>query len=258
MASTIEKLQKIKETKLSLKDKINEKGENITDSTPFADYVNELDNIGGGEDDTDTLIKSIAERTITEIVIPKETNFIGQFAFCECRTLKNVTIKNEDNFTKIEHYAFQYCQELETINLPSSITYLGKGCFQQCIKLKIDLDLSNLTRLQEATFFNCQKITNVNIGNQITIIDKQAFQYCYSLVTLTIPSQITSIGVQALQIGTADNKATITFEGTTPPTIGTNTFDINKLEAIRVPMSAIDTYKSATNWSNFADIIVGY
>ena len=258
MGNIVEKLQKILDTKNALKNKINEKGGNITDDTPFANYVNELDNIssGGGSGEEDTTLSKLLDRTITEVVIPSDVTKIGKYAFSECRSLNKATLPN--TVTLIDNYAFQYCQNLETINLPNTIISLGVGCFMQCAALKIALDLSNLTRLYEATFFNCREITNVNIGSKITIIDKQVFQYCFALTNLIIPSQIKSIGVQALQIGSIDDKATITFESTTPPTIGTNTFDTAKLQAIRVPMSAVDTYKSYTNWTLFADYIVGY
>ena len=44
----------------------------------------------------------------------------------------------------------------------------------------------------------------------------------------------------------------------TPPSIQANTFYAFYLQEIRVPASAVETYKSATNWSAFADYIVGY
>lgn len=233
MSTTVEKLQKVLNTKNALKEKINEKGGNITDNTPFADYVGELDNIGGSGDNT-TLLK-LLDRTITEIVIPNEVTTIGKYTFAECRNLKNITFHN--NVTTIDTYAFIYCKGLTSLILPNSIGYIGAAAFQlcECLTSIVLPKNNNLTRIIQATFANCSSLTN-----------------------LTIPSSVTSIEKQALLIGSTTNKATITFEGTTPPTIVTGAFDTNKLEAIRVPMSAVDTYKSATNWSAFADYIVGY
>jgi hypothetical protein len=66
---------------------------------------------------------------------------------------------------------------------------------------------------------------------------------------------VTSIGYQALAIGTNSKKTTITFLRTTPPTITTSTFTTSYLNKIIVPKGCADAYKSATNWSNFADYI---
>ena len=42
---------------------------------------------------------------------------------------------------------------------------------------------------------------------------------------------------------------------TTPPEISSNTFTSSKLNKIIVPVGCGEAYKSATNWSNFADYI---
>ena len=49
-------------------------------------------------------------------------------------------------------------------------------------------------------------------------------------------------------------------KATTPPTLGeTDVFFANGSGfKIYVPMESVDTYKSATNWSRYADVIEGY
>ena len=79
---------------------------------------------------------------------------------------------------------------------------------------------------------------------------------CRNMTSITIPSSVTNISGRALWIGTETNKSTIIFESETPPTIITNTFYNKYLKEIIVPKGTLDVYKSATNWSNFADYIV--
>ena len=48
----------------------------------------------------------------------------------------------------------------------------------------------------------------------------------------------------------------IIFERNTPPTIQSNTFNDNSnLASIYVPDNSVDTYKEATNYVQYADII---
>lgn len=47
------------------------------------------------------------------------------------------------------------------------------------------------------------------------------------------------------------------MEATNPPTLGANAFDGEGYTTIYVPSSAVDDYKSADNWSTYADLIIG-
>jgi hypothetical protein len=79
-----------------------------------------------------------------------------------------------------------------------------------------------------------------------------------SLTNLTIPSSVESIGSNGIDIGNTTNKATIIFEPTTPPSIGSSwqkPFDINKINRILVPKGCANAYKTATNWTAYADYI---
>lgn len=70
-----------------------------------------------------------------------------------------------------------------------------------------------------------------------------------------IPASVTKIGKQALQCASA-NKGIIRMLGTTPPTLTNGAIVKNYTEKIIVPSSALSVFKSTTNWSVLADIIV--
>lgn len=79
-----------------------------------------------------------------------------------------------------------------------------------------------------------------------------------NLTSVTIPASVTYIGEYAIPIG----GISIILLGETPPTIYTNTFGYEDASSgmilpctIYVPASAVDTYKTATNWSLYADWI---
>lgn len=111
--------------------------------------------------------------------------------------------------------------------------------------------------IQNYTFDNCVFLTYVTLPENLMYIMDNAFNNCRALRSIVIPETVTRIGNNALRIGDSgsNNNATITFLGTTPPTITTTTFNTSYLNKIIVPAGCGDTYKSDANWSTFADYI---
>lgn len=89
--------------------------------------------------------------------------------------------------------------------------------------------------------------------SHITAIAGASFTYCNSLRELILPPSIeTIISLDSY----LTNYQTLYVKSLTPPSLsGGFTKD---LTAIYVPMESVDAYKSASGWSNYADIIVGY
>lgn len=66
-----------------------------------------------------------------QITIPKYVLSIGDYAFCNCRYLKNINIP--DFVTNIGNSTFLDCRNLKQINIPDSITSIGDRAFYYCI-----------------------------------------------------------------------------------------------------------------------------
>lgn len=162
---------------------------------------------------------------------------------------------NDQNMERLGRFAFQGTKikhlifDVSSTERSSTYQNLFQTSTLQSVEWNSVLPISNYC------FYGNTDLTSVNL-QQTTQIDSNAFYQCSSLTELTIPETVTQIGTYALQIGSATNKATITLLGETPPTIASDTFRVSWLEAIKVPASAVDTYKAATNWSAFADLIV--
>ena len=69
---------------------------------------------------------------LTEAYI--DSSVIGSDAFRDCNYLKSVTFGN--NVTRIEDHAFAYQNDIESIAIPESVTYIGYDAFWSCDKLK--------------------------------------------------------------------------------------------------------------------------
>ena len=191
---------------------------------------------------------------LTSIIIPDSVTIIEGWVFYKCTNLTSITIPS--TVTSIGSYAFSGCSSLTSITIPDSVTIIKDWTFNGCSSLTSITIPPNVTSIGSNAFSGCRSLTNITIPESVTTIGSDVFMNCRNMTSITIPSSVTNISGRALWIGTETNKSTIIFESETPPTIITNTFYNKYLKEIRVPKGTLDVYKSATNWSNFADYIV--
>lgn len=220
-----DKLTTLNGIKSDIKAAIIAKGGTVEND--FATYATAISNLpsGGGSDD----LKNLIERDITSINIPSGTTTIGYSVFNGCSHLTSVTIPN--SVTTIGENAFYNCTDLNSVTIPDSVTTIGTSAFQ-----------------------NCGRLTSVTIGNSVTTIGITAFYLCNGLTSITIPDSVTSIGERAFRSCTS--LTSIVCLATTPPTIGSNTFQsVPTTCPIYVPAASVDTYKAANIWSTRADYI---
>lgn len=91
----------------------------------------------------------------------------------------------------------------------------------------VDVQTQTITKIG-ALFVECPSVISVNIPNSVTTIGYKAFAGCSSLSSITI-------------------------EATTPPTLGSDVFNVNASgRKIYVPANSVNTYKTANGWSAYA------
>ena len=97
-------------------------------------------------------------------------------------------------------------------------------------------------------------LTAVTLPDTLKIIGNSAFQYCGALSSITIPSSVTSIGGSAFY--GCQSLTSVTILATTPPVLDSDwTFYNTNNYPIYVPAVSVNAYKTATNWSEYADRI---
>ena len=169
---------------------------------------------------------------LTSVTLPESVTSIGKKAFYGCDGLTEFTIP--DSVTSIGYEAFAYCDSLTSVNIPDSVTSIG-----------------------EYAFISCDSLTSVNIGDSVTMIGNDAFAYCDSLTSVNIPDSVTTIGEGEFQY--CRNLTSVYCKATTPPALGHDVFyDNGSGRKIYVPAKSVEAYKSATRWSVYASVIVGY
>ena len=191
--------------------------------------------------------------SITEYTIPEGVTTIGDCAFQDCTALANIKLPN--TLKSIGHSAFRNCKALASIDIPEGITTIGTNTFIECYGLT-DINLPNsLTTIGQGAFHGCIALKSIDIPANVTTIESGAFAWCEVLESITIPNSVTSMGAYIFEWCTS--LTTVYCQSTTPPTIGINIFSNTSSDIkIYVPAESVDTYKSATNWSTYADCIV--
>ena len=137
--------------------------------------------------------------------------------------------------TSIGYYAFAYCLSLASIIIPDGVTLIG-----------------------ECAFALCTGLTSITIPDSVTSIGDSAFYGCTGLTSITIPNSVTSISNAAF--GDCTNLTEIDFSthNAVPTLADTSAFDYTSASlVIKVPSALLDEWKAATNWSTYADKIVG-
>ena len=133
--------------------------------------------------------------TITFCNVRKGTKLIADSVFQFCDDLENVTIP--DSVTSIGDYAFAE-SHLTSITLPNSITEIGNRVFLLTNLTSITIP-DSVTTIGARAFGECSRLASVTIPNSVTTIGDYAFANCDSLTSIAIPVSVTYIGKDAFE-----------------------------------------------------------
>ena len=163
-----------------------------------------------------------------------------------------------DGVTSIRDAAFYDCSSLASITIPDGVTSIGRSAFRNCYSLASITIPDGVTSIGSNVFYGCSSLASITIPDGVTSIGSSAFQYCLSLTSVTIPDGVTSIDSNVFK--SCVGVAFYDFSNhTAAPTLkNTNAFEGIAADCeIRVPASLVNEWKAATNWSTYADHIVG-
>lgn len=203
---------------------------------------------------------------LTTIIIPSSVTTIGYGVFQGCTRLTSVIV-NATTPPTLDANAFN-----NTNNCPIYVPAASVDAYKAATKWSTyasriypitqlatvdgnpvyNYELGNIdsTTILSTELVKMPTGTSIEFAEGITNIGGSISGY----TTVTLPSTFATFNDQNM-IGSS--VTTLTMKSTTPPTAERNNFGGAGLTVIYVPASAVDTYKAASGWSNFASIIEG-
>ena len=149
-----------------------------------------------------TGIKKINSDTDGELRLPEELETIGSYAFQNLTQITSVVVP--DSVTSIGYYAFSGCNAVESITVPfvganadaTSQFYYIFGTVPNALK---NITVTTDTTIPDSAFQNLSYVESITIPSDVTSIGTSAFYGCSSLEEIEIPDSVTSIGSYAFQ-----------------------------------------------------------
>lgn len=191
----------------------------------MAQAIKDIPSGSSGSDDS--VLNSLIDGSAT--TVSSTATQVRSRAFYRLSSLTSIDFPE---VIKIGDNAFTQCTALTSVNLPKT-QEIRTYAFQLCSKLTY-ISLPKVTTIHISCFQDCSQLSTVDLG-AIELFNSAAFKSCTALNTLIIRSSDVCI-LSAANV----------FSDT-PLASGTG--------AIYVPDDLVDSYKSATNWSTFADLI---
>ncbi len=172
--------------------------------------------------------------SITKITIPDSVTSIGDFAFYDCNSIKEIHVESledwlaidfgdygnplycsssaklyidgevpsgdfiiPDGITTIPMYTFRNCTELTSVTIPDGVTSIGGYAFKGCTKLTRIVIPNSVTSIGDSAFRGCTGLTSVSIPDRVTSIGDSVFRGCTGLSSVIIGNSVMSIGDSA-------------------------------------------------------------
>lgn len=192
--------------------------------------------------------------SLKNITIPNNVTSIGEYAFYYCVSLQIITIPS--NVATIQMGVFQYCENLTSVSIPNGVTNIGPYAFQYCYQLKAVTIPHSVVSLDTSAFASAYSLQSLVIADSATNIGATAFNSCYCLRDVIVPNSVMDIGSYAFN--NCYSIVCFHFKSEVPPTLSnTNAFiNLPTDTVFYVPAASLEAYKTANNWSTYADRMV--
>ena len=115
-------------------------------------------------------------------------------AFINCKTIKGLKFADGSGVTLIGDHAFKSCKNLQTIeNIPSTLKYIKKWCFEESGLKSVDLSNTDVTTMEDGVFFNNTSLTSIKLPKGLEKFWDHAFCGCELLNNIVMPSTVEGI-----------------------------------------------------------------
>ena len=143
---------------------------------------------------------------IIKVEISQGVTSIGAYAFEGCEALTSIDVAESNaNYASIDGVLYNKDKKIliqcpggkNNIEIPNSVTEIGKHAFSGCNALTSIEIPDSVTTIGEFAFDGCEALTSIEIPNSVTSIGRHAFDGCKALTSIEIPDSVTEIGDDA-------------------------------------------------------------
>lgn len=180
--------------------------------------------------------------------------------FWSCKNITRITLPN--TITVYPDNLFRG-SGITSYVVPTSVTSLGKSCFQNCkdmTSFSFQNNQTSATKIPRSFLAQTNSLVqDIIIPEGIVEVDQQAFAESQGITGVDLPSTITTLGSELFTKQTATK--TLIIRASTPPTTSTSTLDGSAFKStsyqttIYVPYSqdhsVLNTYKNHSYWGQF-------
>ena len=116
---------------------------------------------------------------------------ISSFAFEECVDLESIDFPQSLEF--IGTYAFYGCTTLRSLSIPNKVENIGYNAFQGCSNINTISLPSSLKSIERNTFDGCRNLRAISIPYGVRRIGSCAFMNCRMMASVSIPNSVNTI-----------------------------------------------------------------
>ena len=213
----------------------------------FLKYPPLLDETGRGIVEALANLNTVVQKYVDKHDGDLESSFIETGRIYELSSDRIVTVGKE---------FFRDDYNISVIDLPNLKSLASEYCIVSCISLKY-INLPQITDIPFRSLTSLPKLEYINIPN-VKTIGYNAFGSCHKLKKLELPS-IVSISTRGLEFFSNLHTLIMSNPNTicraSSSSVLSNTPIAKGTGYIYVPDALVDQYKSATNWSVYANQI---
>ncbi len=133
---------------------------------------------------------------ITSVKFPQSLLELGENAFKDCISLKEVKFADNCKLSAVGKKVFSSCESLVSVSLPSNLKEISGGMFENCSLLQSVS--SNAESIGDEAFINCITLSDISYSKDITYIGCDSFGYCESLTSINLYKNV-ELGVMAFE-----------------------------------------------------------
>jgi len=156
--------------------------------------------------------------------------------------------------TAIPTSLFKGNSGLKSISLPQSVRTISDGAFSNCSTMLYATIQEGVESIASSAFQSCLSLRKVIIPSTVANLGSFVLRDNKIITRLVVPENVTEMdsfslyGLNALE--------SLTFLSETPSKLGSRALDETNNCPVYVPASAVEAYKTASDWKVYADRIV--